>query len=74
MSERLWELRWSLASEVDTDYNTQSDPKSLVLSSRTSPEKDNRQTYIQHCAGHESVYFTETNAGVYYSYLVCDNL
>lgn len=40
-SEMLQDLRWSLASEADTDYNTQFDPKNLVLSSHTSPEKNN---------------------------------
>lgn len=36
-SGRLRELRRPLASEADTDYNMQFDPKSQVLSSHTSP-------------------------------------
>lgn len=64
-----------MASGADRDYNMQFDPKNLVLSSHTSPEKDKIHTEVN--TVYEKLHFTERNAAnvdACNSYLVCDNL
>lgn len=68
------ELRWPSASEADTDYNTQFDPKSQALSNHTSPGNITATPISAPCVGTRFSDWELLAVWMLFCYLVCDNL